>query len=110
MRTAAARSPSKQSSSMYKYKATPVTSTSGYVRAYFVGVFVRLHIDWLVWCYRSVTTQVTGAINWRACSIKYKKNEVFLDVVEKLCISMSASGMCSRRRRGLHHGSTLLSR
>lgn len=27
---------------------------------------------------------VTGAVNWRAENIKYRKNEVFLDVVEKI--------------------------
>jgi hypothetical protein len=27
--------------------------------------------------------QVTGAVGWRKDSIKYKKNEVFLDIVEQ---------------------------
>ena len=31
------------------------------------------------WC-----AQVTGAVGWRKDSIKYKKNEVFLDIVEQV--------------------------
>ena len=29
--------------------------------------------------------QVTGAVGWRKDNIKYKKNEVFLDIVEQVC-------------------------
>ena len=33
---------------------------------------------------QNVTQQVTGAVGWRKDGIKHKKNEVFLDVIEKL--------------------------
>eukprot|EP00802_Teleaulax_amphioxeia_P012897 Tamp_12942.p1 GENE.Tamp_12942~~Tamp_12942.p1 ORF type:complete len:432 (-),score=137.74 Tamp_12942:321-1616(-) len=36
--------------------------------------------------------QVTGAVSWRREGIKYRKNEVFLDVVEHVNLLMSASG------------------
>ncbi len=31
-----------------------------------------------------VPAGITGAVSWRAENIKYRKNEVFLDVVEKI--------------------------
>ena len=34
-----------------------------------------------------VLAQVTGAVGWRKDNIKYKKNEVFLDIVEQVCLS-----------------------
>eukprot|EP00924_Labyrinthula_sp_SR-Ha-C_P005231 snap_masked-scaffold_1-processed-gene-25.26-mRNA-1 protein AED:0.00 eAED:0.01 QI:0/-1/0/1/-1/1/1/0/462 len=37
-------------------------------------------------------SSVTNAVTWRQEGIKHKKNEVFLDVVEKLDILVSASG------------------
>ena len=30
-------------------------------------------------------TQVTGAVGWRKDNLRYKKNEVFLDIVEQVC-------------------------
>mmetsp|Transcript_12503 Transcript_12503/g.17048 ORF Transcript_12503/g.17048 Transcript_12503/m.17048 type:complete len:430 (+) Transcript_12503:486-1775(+) len=39
---------------------------------------------------------VTGAVSWRSDGIKYKKNEVFLDVVESVNLLMSASGAVVR--------------
>jgi AP-1 complex subunit mu len=36
---------------------------------------------------------VTQTVNWRAPGIKHKRNEVFLDVIEKLNILVSATGM-----------------
>jgi len=36
--------------------------------------------------------QVTGAVSWRREGIKYRKNEVFLDVVEHVNLLMSANG------------------
>ncbi|CAF0981154.1 unnamed protein product [Brachionus calyciflorus] len=35
---------------------------------------------------------VTNAVSWRAENIKYRKNEVFLDVIESVNILVSASG------------------
>lgn len=35
---------------------------------------------------------VTGAISWRKEGIKYKKNEVFLDVVESVNLSVNSQG------------------
>mmetsp|Transcript_31032 Transcript_31032/g.99538 ORF Transcript_31032/g.99538 Transcript_31032/m.99538 type:complete len:406 (-) Transcript_31032:47-1264(-) len=36
--------------------------------------------------------QVTGAVSWRREGIKYRKNEVFLDVVENVNLLMSSKG------------------
>ncbi len=36
--------------------------------------------------------QVTGAVGWRKDSIKYKKNEVFLDIVEQVSMLMGNKG------------------
>lgn len=41
---------------------------------------------------KSISIQATGALSWRPEGIMYKKNEVFLDVVEKVNLLMSASG------------------
>jgi AP-1 complex subunit mu len=35
---------------------------------------------------------VTNAVSWRAENIKYRKNEVFLDVIESVNVLVSASG------------------
>eukprot|EP00697_Spironema_sp_BW2_P005478 gnl/Spiro4/17654_TR9392_c0_g1_i1.p1 gnl/Spiro4/17654_TR9392_c0_g1~~gnl/Spiro4/17654_TR9392_c0_g1_i1.p1 ORF type:complete len:440 (+),score=123.36 gnl/Spiro4/17654_TR9392_c0_g1_i1:56-1375(+) len=39
-----------------------------------------------------ITIQATGVVNWRKPGIKYKKNEVFIDVVENVNALMSSSG------------------
>jgi AP-1 complex subunit mu len=39
---------------------------------------------------------VTNAVSWRAENIKYRKNEVFLDVIESVNILVSASGNVMR--------------
>lgn len=36
--------------------------------------------------------QVTGAVGWRKDNIRYKKNELFLDVIETVSMLMSAQG------------------
>lgn len=41
-------------------------------------------------------TCVTNAVSWRADGIKYKKNEIFLDVVEKLNLLVSSNGTVLR--------------
>ncbi|XP_006457787.1 hypothetical protein AGABI2DRAFT_63164, partial [Agaricus bisporus var. bisporus H97] len=43
-----------------------------------------------------ITSQATGAINWRRGDVKYKKNEAFVDVVELINLSMSAKGTTLR--------------
>lgn len=40
--------------------------------------------------------QVTGAVGWRKDTIKYKKNEVFLDIVEQVSMLMSSKGQVLR--------------
>lgn len=37
--------------------------------------------------------QATGAISWRRPGIKYRKNEVFVDVMENVNLLLSSSGM-----------------
>lgn len=41
---------------------------------------------------QNATLQVTGAVGWRKDNIKYKKNELFLDVIETVSMLMSAQG------------------
>lgn len=38
------------------------------------------------------TMQATGATSWRRTDIKYKKNEIFIDVIENVNLLMSSSG------------------
>ncbi|KAK9834776.1 hypothetical protein WJX74_010210 [Apatococcus lobatus] len=42
------------------------------------------------------TLQVTGAVGWRKDSIRYKKNEVFLDIIETVNMLMSNKGSVLR--------------
>ncbi|PSC73641.1 AP-2 complex subunit mu [Micractinium conductrix] len=44
----------------------------------------------------NATLQVTGAVGWRKDNLRYKKNEVFLDVVETVSMLMSAQGSVLR--------------
>lgn len=37
-------------------------------------------------------TSITNAVNWRSEGIKHKKNEIFLDVIEKLHLLVGANG------------------
>ena len=41
---------------------------------------------------RNATMQVTGAVSWRREGLKYKKNEVYLDIVESINVLMTAKG------------------
>ncbi|KAK9828491.1 hypothetical protein WJX72_000299 [[Myrmecia] bisecta] len=45
---------------------------------------------------QAATLQVTGAVGWRKDNIKYKKNEVFLDIVEQVNMLMSHKGTVLR--------------
>ena len=40
-----------------------------------------------------ITSQVTGQIGWRREGIKYRRNELFLDVLESVNLLMSPQGM-----------------
>ena len=39
-----------------------------------------------------ITNQVTGQIGWRREGIKYRRNELFLDVLENVNLLMNAQG------------------
>ena len=39
-----------------------------------------------------ITSQITGAVDWRKRDLRYKKNEVFIDVLESVNLLMSADG------------------
>ena len=39
-----------------------------------------------------ITSQVTGQIGWRREGIKYRRNELFLDVLESVNLLMSPQG------------------
>lgn len=41
---------------------------------------------------KNLSSQVTGQIGWRRADIKYRKNEIYLDVVEKVNCLISPSG------------------
>ncbi len=41
-------------------------------------------------CFLCLPEQVTGAVGWRKEGLRYKKNEVFLDVIENVNMLMSA--------------------
>lgn len=41
---------------------------------------------------KQISSQVTGQIGWRRAGIKYKRHEVFLDVIEKVNCLFSPSG------------------
>merc|ERR1712066_283862 len=45
---------------------------------------------------QKVPTSVTNAVSWRSEGIKHKKNEIFLDVVERLNLLVSANGAVLR--------------
>ena len=41
----------------------------------------------------AITSQITGAIDWRREGIRHRKNEIFIDVMEKVNLLMSSSGV-----------------
>lgn len=43
----------------------------------------------------AITSQVTGQIGWRREGIKYRRNELFLDVIEYVNLLMSPQGSLS---------------
>lgn len=43
-----------------------------------------------------ITSQVTGQIGWRREGIKYRRNELFLDVLESVNLLMSPQGLFTR--------------
>ena len=45
---------------------------------------------------RQVAMQVTGAVQWRPPGVAYKKNEVYLDIVESVSLLMSHEGAVLR--------------
>lgn len=45
-----------------------------------------------------ITSQVTGQIGWRREGIKYRRNELFLDVLEYVNLLMSPQGKTLQRR------------
>ena len=45
---------------------------------------------------KQITSQVTGQIGWRREGIKYRRNELFLDVLESVNLLMSPQGGCGQ--------------
>jgi AP-2 complex subunit mu-1 len=43
-----------------------------------------------------ITSQITGAIDWRREGIRYRKNEVFIDIQETVTIQVSSTGQILR--------------
>lgn len=41
---------------------------------------------------KAITIQATGAISWRAEGIRYKRNEVFIDIIESVNVLLSSRG------------------
>jgi hypothetical protein len=48
---------------------------------------------------RNATMQVTGAVSWRREGLRYKKNEVYLDIIESINVLMTSKG--TRAAHGL---------
>ena len=48
----------------------------------------------------NATLQVTGAVGWRKDGLRYKKNEVFLDVIETVSMLMSTQASTDGLQRG----------
>lgn len=44
----------------------------------------------------ALTSQITGAIDWRREGIRYRNNEVFIDVQETVTLQMSSTGQVLR--------------
>ena len=41
---------------------------------------------------KEITSQITGAVDWRGKNIRYRKNECFIDVLESVNLLMSSDG------------------
>ena len=41
---------------------------------------------------KQITVRATGAVSWRAEGLKYRKNEIFIDIVESINLSLSQRG------------------
>ena len=41
---------------------------------------------------KQITVRATGAISWRAEDIKYRRNEVFIDIIESINVLLSSRG------------------
>lgn len=46
----------------------------------------------------NATLAVTGAVGWRREGIKYKRNEIFLDIVEQVNVLISSNGTGAGRQ------------
>jgi len=45
---------------------------------------------------KAITIQATGAIPWRTEGIKYRKNELFIDIIENVNVLISNKGTLLR--------------
>jgi AP-2 complex subunit mu-1 len=45
---------------------------------------------------KAITIQATGAISWRAENLRYKKNEIFIDIIENVNCLLSDRGTVLR--------------
>ena len=50
----------------------------------------------------NITSKVTGQIGWRREGIKYRRNEIFLDVLENVNLLMSPQGQVEIMCRHYH--------
>ena len=41
---------------------------------------------------KQITVRATGAVSWRPEGIKHRKNEIFIDIIESINLSMSQRG------------------
>eukprot|EP01069_Polyplicarium_translucidae_P004451 Polyplicarium_translucidae@DN2584_c0_g1_i1.p1 len=69
----------------------PQTTESKVLRHYIKNEAHQLSVDAV-----RPPASVTNAVSWRTPGIKYKKNEIFLDVVEKLNLLVSSNGSVLR--------------
>jgi len=67
----------------------PQNSEVGTIKTYITQSGVKTHTKEEL---RDITSQVTGQIGWRKEGIKYRRNELFLDVLESVNLLMSPQG------------------
>ena len=56
----------------------------------------------------ALTSQITGAIDWRRDGLKYSKNEVHIDVIEIVTLVTSATGVTGHVLRAELNGKVII--
>ncbi|EER06239.1 mu1 adaptin, putative [Perkinsus marinus ATCC 50983] len=70
----------------------PQTTETKILREYIKTEYKKVKVDKM----KAPPTAATSAVSWRPEGIKHKKNEIFLDVIEKLNLLVAANGQVLR--------------